>query len=228
MIAPESAWKFEHHVGAAAPFHGREVDDPAIRSVWWFEVSTPALVLGSTQDLNVVDHEAAAVAGIEVARRRSGGGAVWLAPGLVTWVDVVVPATDSLWDDDIGRSAHWLGEVWVEVLGGLGLAGARVHRGPMVTTPWSGLICFAGLGPGEVMVDSHKVVGVSQRRTRSGARFQCAVLHGWDPGPMLAVLDLTDDDRVLAERVLAPVARGVGLVDSRVVVEAFLAVLARL
>jgi hypothetical protein len=31
------------------------------------------------------------------------------------------------------------------------------------------------------MRDGAKVVGISQRRTRLGARFQCAVYHAWRP-----------------------------------------------
>ena len=42
----------------------------------------------------------------------------------------------------------------------------------MVTTPWSDLVCFAGLGPGEVLLDGRKLVGLSQRRTRNGVRIQ--------------------------------------------------------
>ena len=41
-----------------------------------------------------VDLEACAGAGVEVVRRRSGGGAVLVEPGSVVWVDVLVAATD--------------------------------------------------------------------------------------------------------------------------------------
>ena len=68
-------------------------------------------------------------AGIEVVRRRSGGGAVLLVPGEVLWVDVVVPRDDALWDDDVGRATHWLGELWVRALTRCGVAGATVHTG---------------------------------------------------------------------------------------------------
>jgi hypothetical protein len=47
----------------------------------------------------------------------------------------------------------------------------RVHRGGMVDSDWSALVCFAGIGPGEVL-DGAKLVGLSQRRTRAGARIQ--------------------------------------------------------
>ena len=47
---------------------------------------------------------------------------------------------------------------------------------------WSSLICFAGKGPGEVFAaDGSKIVGISQRRTRDWARFQCVVSLKWRP-----------------------------------------------
>src|SRR5690606_24455396 len=77
----------------------------------------------------------------------------------------------------------------------IGVEGARAHGGGMVENRWSRLVCFAGLAPGEVTVEGRKVVGVSQRRTRTSARFQCAVLHHWDPEPLLDVLALTPEQR---------------------------------
>ena len=122
-----------------------------------------------------------------------------LRPGDVTWIDVVVPHEHARWTDDISTSAYWLGEVWCRALASLGASDLTVHRGAMVRTPWSGHVCFAGIGGGEVMQGAAKAVGVSQRRTRAAARFQCAVYHRWDaalhaalfraPGP--SVVDLT-------------------------------------
>jgi lipoate-protein ligase A len=70
-------------------------------------------------------------------------------------------------------------------------------------------VCFAGLAPREVSWQGRKVVGISQRRTRVGARFQCALLHGWDPDPLLDVLALDDRARARARADLASVAVGV-------------------
>ncbi|MEO6628611.1 MAG: hypothetical protein ABIP03_08580, partial [Aquihabitans sp.] len=203
------AWSLDHHSGGAGEFHALDLPVPTNRVVWWFEVQRPAIVLGSTQNLAVVDRVAADRAGVEVVRRRSGGGAVWLAPGVVTWLDLVLPAGDPLWDDDVSRAAAWVGETWVRTLDRLGHPGGNIHQGGLVATAWSPLVCFAGLGPGEVSIDGHKVLGVSQRRTRSGARFQCALLHYWDPGPLLEVLDLAPAEREAASSALVLAARGV-------------------
>jgi lipoate-protein ligase A len=58
----------------------------------------------------------------------------------------------------------------------------------MVRTAWSSLVCFSGLGPGEVHAGGRKVVGISQRRTRGWARFQCAAYLRWDPDALVALL----------------------------------------
>jgi lipoate---protein ligase len=160
------------------------------------EVIEPALVLGSTQP-------AVAERGIPVVRRRSGGGAVLVRPGELLWVDVLLPAGDPLWDDDVGRSFHWLGQAWVEALASLGVEGTW-HDGALVCTPWWRQVCFAGLGPGEVTVDGRKVVGLAQRRTRAGALFQCAALLYWDPTEIVDLLALDADALAEIEPLAAP------------------------
>ncbi len=202
-------WAVERAVGSAAAFHARPLPVPPRRAVWVHEVDRPALVLGSTQALTVADGAAVAHAGVELVRRRSGGGAVLLVPGEVLWVDVVVPAGDRWWDGDVGRAGHWLGEAWAAALAAGGLRGLAVHRGPMVRRPWSDRICFAGLGPGEVTQDGAKVVGVSQRRTRDAARFQCAVLARFDVDALAALL--APPRPTAAER--AALAAGVATLD---------------
>ncbi len=163
--------------GSAADLFARPL--PAGPAVDLLDVAAPTLVLGSTQPS--VD------APIPVVRRRSGGGAVLLDPSSVVWVDVVLPAGDRLWDDDVGRAFLWLGDVWVAALGGVP---AQRHRGPLRRTPHSDFVCFAGLGPGEVTVEGRKVVGISQRRTREAALFQCAALLRWDYEGVASLLGL--------------------------------------
>jgi lipoate-protein ligase A len=161
--------------------------------VWVFEVDTPALVLGSSQPEGHVDLPGARSAGIEVVRRRSGGGAVLLLPGEIVWVDVIVPAASPLWVTDVVRSAWWLGDVWTDALSSVAPSssptGSRhVHRGRLVESAWSRHVCFAGIGPGEVIEGGAKLVGVSQRRTRLHARFQCALHRHWQPETMAGLL----------------------------------------
>jgi lipoate---protein ligase len=174
-------WSVERSTGRAAAFHARELDSASGRSVWVFDVDHAAIVLGSAQPIEHVDLDACRTHDVEVVRRRSGGGAVLVRPGSCTWVDVVVPRADPLWDDDVGRASHWLGDAWSRALVSVGAGAARitVHRGALERREWSDRVCFAGLGPGEVTIEGRKLVGISQRRTRTAARFQMAVLHHW-------------------------------------------------
>lgn len=174
----------------AAQLSSRSIDW-SVRSVTFCEVTRPALVLGSTQPATDVDERAATAAGVQVVRRRSGGGAVLVEPGRLVWVDVVVPGGDPLWQPDVARAFWWLGEVWVAALLSLGTAGAAVHRGALVSSRWSGMVCFAGLGAGEVTgAGAGKLVGISQRRVREGSLFHCAVPLAWDPAAIAALLAL--------------------------------------
>lgn len=190
--------------------------------MWVLEVSRPAVVLGSTQAMSDIDAGRAAAGGVDVVRRRSGGGAVLVEPGGLAWVDVVVPYADPLWDDDVGRASAWLGRAWAGALADAGVFGAGVYDGPRRGTSWSGRVCFAGLGPGEVVVGGAKVVGMGQRRTRAGALFQSAALLAWEPERLLGLLDLTDDDRRRGRGEMAGLARAAGA-DPDVLVEALLA-----
>ncbi len=179
-------------------------------SVRFVEVTRRAVVLGSTQPDDAVDFAAAAAAGLDVVRRRSGGGAVLVAPGELLWLDAFVPADDRLWSDDVGRAAHWMGQLWTGALGAAGVD-ATWHRGRLLAARWSQLVCFAGLGPGEVCVGGAKVVGLSQRRARTGAWFSSAALLRWDATPLLGVLDLTPVERARAADELIDVAAPVGV-----------------
>ena len=177
----------EHHRGSAGELHGLVMPDDGQRRLWVLEVAGPAVVLGSTQDESVVDRSAADAAGIEVARRRSGGGAVWVSPDEPVWIDVLLPSADPLWTDDVAAAFLPVGRAWSAALGAVGVTGTTVHEGPLRRTRWSDLVCFSGTGPGEVLHDGAKIVGISQRRTRAGARFQCAIPRRWDPEPLRSV-----------------------------------------
>ncbi len=201
-------WALEHLEGSAGALHSRDLPDPATRTISVLEVDHPALVLGSTQPEHHADGEALSAAGIELVRRRSGGGAVLLVPGQALWLDAVVPRGDPLWDDDVGRATHWLGATWARALAALGVA-ATVHTAGLVPSRWSSMVCFAGLGPGEVTAGGRKVVGIAQRRTRGGTRFQCIVLPRWDPATIIDLLRLDSGTKAEAVAQLGAVASGV-------------------
>ena len=201
-------WAVARWRSTAGEAHGGAWPPDPVPSIRVVEVTGRAVVLGSTQDGGTVDAEAAAARGLDVVRRRSGGGAVLVGPGELVWLDAFVPAGDRLWSADVGRATHWLGAVWAGALAACGLD-ASWHDGGLVATPWSRLVCFAGLGPGEVCVDAAKVVGVSQRRTREGALFSSAALLRWDPAALLALLALDAAERERAAEELAAAAAAI-------------------
>jgi len=192
--APDVAspgWEVRRLRGGAAALHTEPVPDEPGRSAWVLEADAPALVLGSTQGPELVDEGAAAARGVAIARRRSGGGVVWVDPATTAWVDVILPAGDPLWHDDVGRAALWVGRAWRDALVDVGVTATEVHDGALACGPLGRLVCFATVGSGEVTTpDGRKIVGVSQRRTRAAARFQCAAYSRWDPAPLVDLLRL--------------------------------------
>jgi len=160
---------------ALDPFGAGPGDRTIAPQVWWCDPTDSALVLGSRQSPDLVDRAAASAVGLTVTRRRSGGGAVVVRSDAVVWIDVVVP--HGLAPDDIRGAMVWIGEHWQSALEPMLAACDRpiefeVHRGGMLDSAWSELVCFAGIGPGEVLLGGRKLVGLSQRRTRHGLRLQ--------------------------------------------------------
>jgi lipoate-protein ligase A len=162
---------------ALDPFSSGGLDAP---QVWWCRPDRDAIVLGSRQAPDLLDAAACDAAGLAIARRRSGGGLVVIRRDAMVWIDLVLP--HGVAPDDVRGAMVWAGERWRSAL--IEVAGAdagrlRVHDGGMVDSAWSSLVCFAGIGPGEVLDGDAKLVGLSQRRTRSGARIQ-GLLHTKD------------------------------------------------
>jgi lipoate-protein ligase A len=220
-----SDWLIERDHDTATRLHERSADlvagaaggSPAgvPRRIRVLDVDAVALVLGRAQPVEHVDAGRAAAAGVEVARRRSGGGAVLVVPHGAVWIDIVIPVGDPLWASDIGRAMWWVGAAWVAALAEVGLPPGEVWHGPLQRNDWSDRVCFAGLGAGEVTVGGKggrgaKIVGVAQRRTRRGALFQCVALVDWQPGDTLDLLALPETRRRAGARELAGVVAGVG------------------
>lgn len=176
-------------------------------------VDRPTLVLGSTQLDEVVDADRAAEMGVDLVRRRSGGGVVLLLPGDHLWIDAWVPTGDPLWDADVSRAAGWVGAWWRAALGGLHVGTCAVHEGRASPGTHGALVCFAGRGPGEVFHDGRKVVGVSQWRSREGALFRtCAYIH-WKSRLLIELLDVGHTIRKSLADELPHVAIGLGDLD---------------
>lgn len=211
-------WRVEERFGTAAELHASWPSADLHheeRAVARCHPSHRTIVLGSTQPDSVVDRTGAARAGASVVRRRTGGGAVLVGPSDPAWIDVWVPTGDPLWDADVSRAFGWLGAVWRSALGSLGVEGLSVQGvASGIRTEWSALVCFGGVGTGEVTVTGgRKVVGLAQRRTRTGAWIQGACAIHWDPSTLLGALALPPEVRRAAVGGLEGAAVGVADLD---------------
>lgn len=175
MTSSSLTWGRHEWSGTAQEFHTSDL--PYERGVWLCTVTEQALILGSAQS----DDDVVAISNsdIAIARRRSGGGAVFVSPMNTVWIDVTIARDDPLWTDDVSASMLWLGEAFVSAL--QPLVNARVYRNVFSNGNIGRSLCFASAAPGEVFVDEEKLVGISQRRSRDGARFQCVMYKQWEP-----------------------------------------------
>lgn len=111
----------------------------------------PAIVLGRAQRDLPTDPV------LPLRRRSGGGGAVLTGPWLLR-AAVRLPTGHVL----VGRgplaTARWFGQVHQQWLQALGITGTRLCDGHTVGH-WA---CFAGQGPGEVMIGDRKMVGITQ------------------------------------------------------------------
>lgn len=180
-LDPSGEWRVAVVTTAAGDLHSLDLSEVCggERHVVVCVPTRPALVLGSTQPDDGIDARAASAAGVEVVRRRSGGGAVWVHPDDSVWIDLWVPRGDPLWTDDVSASMLFAGDAFVAAIGGA--PGLQVWRERFVAGQHGRTVCFASMAPGEVVGPSGKVVGMSQRRDRHGARVQCIAYRRWHP-----------------------------------------------
>lgn len=215
-MTSSSHWSVEGRVAAAAELHQPwpGPDRAAERRIAICHVTGPqTVVLGSTQGRTVVVDQNWSDRCI--VRRRGGGGAVFVAPARQVWVDIWLPRADPLWDDDVVAGADWVGDAWADAMTELGLRDVAVHRGPSRGDQAAAAVCFAGLGPGEIVVGTpaRKLMGLTQHRSRFGVRFQTMAVVWWDPEPVVSALwrlGLVDQAQRNALRA-ATVDRAVGL-----------------
>lgn len=209
-LLPYSAGRADEELAAAEALLAGLADEPA-PAVRWYGAAGLALVIGSGQRPTDVDGAALAAAGGTLHKRASGGTAVLFTPGFLMQ-DIALPAGHPLRREDVSESYAWLGAVWAEALGELGVAAelvsipaARADGG--ATDPLLRRACFGGRSPYEVLAGGRKLVGFSQIRRRPGALLQVGVYTRWPGRELAALLRLADAERpALAEALAARVA----------------------
>jgi len=149
-------------------------DEPEL---WVMQPTTPALVMGSSQKPEQFDRERLVIDGVELATRRSGGGAVFIDPAATVWLDLVTPRSSAWWSSELAENFLIVGRVWQTALASLQVDTDLCTSAPDRSDD-ARLVCWAGVGWGELTLAADesgrqaKVIGLSQRRTRWGARVQ--------------------------------------------------------
>ncbi|GGS07201.1 lipoate--protein ligase A [Streptomyces aureoverticillatus] len=173
---------------------------PTLR-VW--EWGAPAVVIGSFQSLrNEVDPRGAARHGIEVVRRISGGGAMFIEPGNTITYSLSVP--DALVQGLSFADSYAYLDDWV--LGALGDMGVKAWYQPL----------------NDIATEAGKIAGAAQKRMLGTAPGTGAVLHhvtmayDIDADKMLDVLrigreKLSDKGTKSAKKRVDPLRRQTGL-----------------
>lgn len=168
---------------------------PTLR-VW--EWASPAVVIGSFQSLrNEVDAEAAREHGVDVVRRISGGGAMFIEPGNTITYSLYAPET-LVAGMSFAESYAFLDD-WV--LGALGEVGIKAWYQPL----------------NDITSDNGKIAGAAQKRLVSGAVLHHVTMaYDIDAEKMLKVLRIGREkvsDKGIASAVkrVDPLRRQTGL-----------------
>jgi lipoate-protein ligase A len=136
--------------------------------------SKAAVVLGRSQYAMPTDPV------LPVRRRASGGGAVLTGPWLLRSA-VLLPRGHAVVTAGMVAAARWFGTLHLDWLRSHGIEGAQLHEGPTLAH-WA---CFAGRGPGEVLVGGRKIVGIAQVWRRRAVLLSAGTLLAPQPWPLL-------------------------------------------
>jgi lipoate---protein ligase len=180
----------------------------------FWEWENPAVVIGSFQSLrNEIDSEAAAEYGIQVVRRISGGGAMFMEAGNCITFSIVVP--ESLVDGMSYEASYAFLDNWV--LTALAEVGVSAH--------------YAGLN--DIASPAGKIAGAAQKRFVGGAvMHHVTMAYDIDADKMLQVLrigreKLSDKGTKSANKRVDPVRSQTNLSRAEVMTS-FLATFTRL
>lgn len=175
--------------------------------VWTYQA--PAIVLGCSQRALRPATQTRLPTGLALLDRPSGGGAVLTGPWLVS-VSVVLPYGHAWERGGLLESYRQLGLLHADVLAGLGVAAqalppaavadANARLGAMV-----GWACYGSLAPWELVdAQGRKLVGLAQRRQRTGVLLVAGTLVSAPPWPLLCdAMGCLQDAPVLQHRTVS-------------------------
>ena len=156
------------------------------------------LILGSSQSRESVDLNQCAKWRVDVINRRTGGGSIFLTPTNLLWVDFIITRGDVLWDDDIHRSSLWVANTWKVALEALISTPLTIASQVSQKSDLEKSFCFAGTSIGELVFESRKLVGISQRRTRDKCIFSTGIYVTYDTDLHSRLFLLSRDQRIEA------------------------------
>ncbi len=168
-------WRFNEQLGTADQLHNMAAPLGGGFTAALNQIATDALVLGSSQTTDLIDQKRANDDSIEIAKRRTGGGIVFIDKRQDAWLDIYVPSDAPFLSPKIENSFDWLGLIWLEALKATAPeVGFRLLKSkPTNPASLAGSLCFNSMGFGEIALGPSKVVGISQRRSRDYSKFQC-------------------------------------------------------
>jgi len=207
----DHAWHLVHE-GPQAPTLHMALDDvmldevaagrrPPTLRVW--EWGGSAVVMGRFQSLrNEVDAEAAHRHGIEVVRRISGGGAMFIEPGNTITYSITAPMT-LVEDMSFEQSYAFMDEWVIEALGGLGI---KAWYQPL----------------NDITSSAGKIAGAAQTRRRGAVLHHVTMAYDIDAVRMLEVLrigreKLSDKGTTSAVKRVDPLRSQTGLAREAVI-----------
>ena len=181
-----NTWTIETKYSETALAHEANLGEWRKPTVWVIEPKDSCLVLGKSQrGRDFLNSSYLEEQNINLTVRQSGGGSVLVSPDDMLWVDIFIPKESKFWIADIAKASIWIGRIWHDALERLGIE-CSLFDESFSRSEASDLICFIGRAPGELFIDNRKILGISQRRSKFGTRFQCALIINWKPEHMIA------------------------------------------
>ena len=170
-------------VGAEQAWNERALAEPVRQPVLrCWRHPRAGVILGASQHKLL---PALAPQGIELVARRAGGGAVLAGPWMLS-ASVLLPPGHALARGGITRGYEWIGTHFAAVLQALGVpAQPAPHKRDAGALAWA---CFAGVSPWEVLLDGRKIVGLAQRRSRTGVLVAAGLLLDAPDWPLLCAV----------------------------------------